>query len=49
MPLHYDGEVQIYKVPHMGNLDNNGYILRCPKTSEAIIIRRARGAGEVAE
>jgi glyoxylase-like metal-dependent hydrolase (beta-lactamase superfamily II) len=38
MPLHYDGEVQIYKVPHMTHMDNNGYILRCPNTGEAVII-----------
>ncbi len=38
MPLHYDGEVQIYKVPHMTYMDNNGYIVRCPNTGEAIII-----------
>ena len=38
MPLHYDGEVQIYKVPHMSAMNNNGYILRCPNTGEAVII-----------
>ncbi len=38
MPLHYDGEVQIYKVPHMTYMDNNSYIVRCPNTGEAVII-----------
>ena len=38
MPLHYDGEVQIIKVPHMTYMENNGYIVRCPNTGEAIII-----------
>jgi glyoxylase-like metal-dependent hydrolase (beta-lactamase superfamily II) len=38
MPLHYDGEVQIYKVPQMTAMNNNGYILRCPNTGEAVII-----------
>ena len=38
MPLHYDGEVKIYKVPHMSNYDNNGYILACPETKECLVI-----------
>ena len=38
MPLHYDGEVQIYKVPNMSAMGNNGYIVRCPSTGEAVII-----------
>ncbi len=38
MPLHYEGEAIIYKVPHMTAMENNGYILRCPDTGEAVII-----------
>ncbi len=39
MPLHYeDSEVHVVKVPHMGPLDNNSYILSCRKTGEAVII-----------
>ena len=39
MPLHYeDSEVRLVKVPHMGQLDNNSYILSCQKTGEAVII-----------
>ncbi len=39
MPLHYeDSEVRLVKVPHMGQLDNNSYILSCRKTGEAVII-----------
>ncbi|MFQ5860007.1 MAG: MBL fold metallo-hydrolase [Dehalococcoidia bacterium] len=37
MPLHYDGEVRIHKVP-MGPYDNNGYLLIHPQTGEGIII-----------
>ena len=39
MPLQYqDEELSIIKVPHMGPLDNNGYILSCRTTGETVII-----------
>lgn len=38
MPLHYDDEVKVYKIPHMGSYDNNGYILACPETNECLVI-----------
>ena len=39
MPLHYeDEELRIVKVGHMGPIDNNGYILSCKQTGEAVII-----------
>ena len=38
MPLHYDGEVRIHKVPHMSPSDNNAYILTDPETGESVII-----------
>ena len=39
MSVRYENDtVSIVKVPHMGPTDNNGYILSCRKTSEAIII-----------
>jgi len=38
MPLHFDGDVRINKILHMGPYDNNGYILVCPETNEGIII-----------
>ena len=38
MPLHYDGEVRIRKIPHMSIYDNNGYILACPETDECLVI-----------
>jgi glyoxylase-like metal-dependent hydrolase (beta-lactamase superfamily II) len=37
MPLFYDGEVRIFKV-RMGPFGNNGYIIACPETGEAVII-----------
>jgi glyoxylase-like metal-dependent hydrolase (beta-lactamase superfamily II) len=37
MPLHYDGEIQITKI-NMGPYNNNGYIVACPETKEAVII-----------
>ena len=37
MPLHYDGEIQITKI-NMGPYNNNGYIVACAETKEAIII-----------
>ena len=39
MPLHYqDSEIRIVKVPHMGPVDNNAYILSCNATGEGVII-----------
>lgn len=38
MPVHYDREVRINKIPHMSPSDNNAYILTDPITSEGIII-----------
>ena len=39
MPLHYeDSEIRIVKVPHMGPIDNNGYIMTCAETNEGVII-----------
>ena len=39
MPVHYeDDKLRIIKVPHMGPVDNNGYILSCRETGEAVII-----------
>jgi glyoxylase-like metal-dependent hydrolase (beta-lactamase superfamily II) len=37
MPLHYDGEIQITKI-NMGPYNNNGYIVACSETKEAVII-----------
>ena len=37
MTLHYSEEVLIHKIP-MGDYDNNGYVLVCPKTNESIVI-----------
>ena len=37
MALHYDGEIQITKI-NMGPYNNNGYIVACPDTKEAVII-----------
>ena len=39
MPLHFeDGQLRIFKIAHMGPVDNNGYILSCKRTGEAVII-----------
>ena len=39
MPVHReDEEMRIIKVPHMGPVDNNAYILSCRRTGEAVII-----------
>ena len=38
MPLHYDGEVRIHKIPHMSPSDNNAYIITDPETGEGVII-----------
>ena len=37
MPLHYDGQIQITKI-NMGPYNNNGYIVACADTKEAVII-----------
>ena len=37
MPLHYDGEIQITKI-NMGPYNNNGYVVACAETGEAVII-----------
>lgn len=37
MSLHYDGEVRVFKVV-MGPYSNNGYVIMCPTTKEAVII-----------
>ena len=38
MALHYDGEVKITKVAGMSPMMNNGYLITCPDTNEAILI-----------
>ena len=39
MSLHYeDRELRIVKVPGMGPINNNGYVLSCRETGEAVII-----------
>ena len=38
MALHYDGEVKITKVAGMSPMMNNGYLITCPETNEAILI-----------
>ena len=39
MALHFeDNEVRIQKVPRMGHINNNGYILSCRVTGEAVIV-----------
>ena len=38
MALHYDGEVKITKVARMSPMMNNGYLITCPETNEAILI-----------
>ena len=39
MPLHFeDSELRIQKVAHMGPIDNNGYIVSCRVTNEAVIV-----------
>ena len=39
MPLHYqDNEIRIVKVPHMGSVDNNSYILSCQATGDGVIV-----------
>ncbi len=37
MALHYDGEIHITKI-NMGPYNNNGYIVACAETKEAVII-----------
>ena len=38
MALHYNGEVKITKVARMSPMMNNGYLITCPETNEAILI-----------
>lgn len=38
MALHYDGEVKITKVANMSSMGNNGYLVTCPDTNEAVLI-----------
>ena len=38
MALHYDGEVKITKVANMSSMGNNGYLVTCPETNEAVLI-----------
>ncbi len=39
MSVHFENsEMEIIKIPHMGMLDNNGYILTCRRTGEKVII-----------
>ena len=38
MEFYYDGEVRIIKVAGMSASNNNGYILICPETNEAVVI-----------
>ena len=39
MPVQFeDSTIRIIKVAHMGPVDNNGYILSCRRTGEAVII-----------
>ena len=38
MALHYDGDIKITKVAGMSPLMNNGYLITCPETNEAILI-----------
>ncbi|HCL26160.1 MAG TPA: hypothetical protein DHW65_07450 [Dehalococcoidia bacterium] len=38
MALHYDGEVKITKVANMSPMGNNGYLVTCPETNEAVLI-----------
>jgi len=30
--------MEVYKVPEMGPIGNNGYLIRCQETGEAVII-----------
>ena len=36
--FYYDGEVRIIKVSAMSPSDNNGYVLMCPETNDAVVI-----------
>ena len=38
MPLHYEGNVSIHKIPGMTKFDNNGYLVICPSTLDCIVI-----------
>jgi len=50
VPIHFeDSELQIIKIPHMGMLENNGYILTCRRTGEAVIIDAPDESDKLAE
>ena len=42
MPVHHQaqgpGDVTVHKIPDMGSLSNNGYIVICPETNQAVCI-----------
>ena len=42
MPVHHQaqgpGDVTVHKIPNMGSLSNNGYIVICPETNQAVCI-----------
>ena len=39
MPVHFeDAKMRIVKIPHMGPIDNNSYVLSCVETGEGVII-----------
>ena len=38
MPLHYEGNISIHKIPGMTKFDNNGYLVICPSTLDCIVI-----------
>ncbi len=42
MPVHHQaqgaGDVTVHKIPNMGSLSNNGYIVICPETNHAVCI-----------
>ena len=48
MPLLTDGQFRVYKTS-CGPLDNNAYLLVCPRTGESIIIDAPAGPEEVLE
>ena len=39
MPQHYvDSAIEVRKAPEMGLIGNNGYLIRCRETGDAVII-----------
>jgi len=42
MPVHHQaqgaGDVTVHKIENMGSLSNNGYIIICPETNQAVCI-----------